>query len=359
VQATDPNFTASQPLHPTSNQHTLPAAQARNATTRLRMQAAIHRAPRTLVGMFVRLTRANAAVALTMPTLCGAILAWWQLGTFYSLPFIFYLGSVLTMALGMNALHEYSDYIYAYKAISAGEMTVHSALHAETMMTGYGLMVNGVAAPAVALNLGCWMLTASLLCSLWLALLVGWPMLFFSGLSFVLAYAYAHPPIQYGYRGWGLGEIGIFVGYGLLPIVGSYYSQGHTLSWLPIWVSLPLGLLSTLVFFNYNLVHEYRDWLMHKRTFVVSIGAERALDVSAVVVLIVYIAILCIVSLSHLPLITLVTLAALPIALGVFSRLRRSQVTPEDRVFLYSATVNAMIWTGLLFSFALISDRLL
>ncbi|CAN5874476.1 prenyltransferase [soil metagenome] len=355
----DQNLTSSQPLPPTPNQQSLPVAQTRTDAVRLRQHAAIHRAPRTVWEMFLRLTRANAAIALTMPSLCGAILAWWQLGIFHSLSFIFHLGSVLTMALGINALNEYCDYQHAQKAVSTGDMTVQSAPRAETMMTGYSLMNNGVTTPTVALTIGYWMITASLLCSLWLTLLVGWPMLFFSGLSFILAYAYAHPPIQYGYRGWGLGELGVWIGYGLLPIVGSYYSQGQILSWLPIWVSLPLGLFSMLIFFNYNLVHEYRDWLMHKRTLVVSIGTERALDLSALVVLAVYIALLGIVSLSHLPLSALVTLAALPIALGAFSRVRRAQVTLEDRVLLYSTTVNAMIWTGLLFSFALISDRLL
>jgi len=355
----DQNFTSSQPLPPTPNQQISPVAQTRADTVRLQRHAAIHRAPRTVWGMFVRLTRTNAAIALTMPSLCGAILAWWQLGVFHSLAFIFHLGSILTMALGINALNEHCDYRHAQKAISTGDMSVQSALRSETMMTGYSLMTNGIITPTATLNLGYWMITASLLCSLWLTLLVGWPMLFFSGFTLILAYAYAHAPLQYGYRGWGVGELGIFVGYGLLPIVGSYYSQGQTLSWLPIWVSLPLGLLSTLLFFNYNLVHEYRDWLMHKRTLVVSIGTERALDVSAIVVLVVYIAILGIVSLSHLPLSVLVTLAALPIALGAFSQVRRAQVTLEHRVLLYSTTVNAMIWTGLLFSFALISDKLL
>ncbi|MCX6045583.1 MAG: prenyltransferase [Chloroflexi bacterium] len=355
----DPNFTSSHPLPPTPNQQILPGPQTRIDAVRLQRHAAIHRAPRTAWGMFLRLTRTNAAIALAMPSLCGAILAWWQLGLFHSLAFIFHLGSILTMALGMNALNEHCDYRHAHKAISVGDMTAQSVPRSETMMSGYSLMMNGVVAPAVTLSIGYWMITASLLCSLWLTLLVGWPMLFFSGLSFILAYTYAHPPIQYGYRGWGLGELGIFIGYGLLPIVGSYYSQGQTLSWLTIWVSLPLGLLSTLLFFNYNLVHEYRDWLMHKRTLVVRIGTERALDVSAIVVLAVYIIILGIVSLSHLPLSALVTLAALPIALGAFSQVRRAQVTLEDRVLVYSTTVNAMIWTGLLFCFALLSDRYL
>ena len=98
---------------------------------------------------------------------------------------------------------------------------------------------------------------------------------------------------------------------------------------------------------------------MHKRTLVVNLSTPRALDGSALATVAVYIAILCIVSLSHLPLSTLVTLAALPTALGVFSRLRSTQITTEDRFLFYRTTVNAAIWTGLLFSVALISDKLL
>src|SRR5437773_483836 len=130
-----------------------------------------------------------------MPALCGAILGWWQFGLFQSLAFVFQISSVLTLALGMNALYEYCDYKHAHKAASAGEITLPCAaqkapqpvlLH-EPRTTGYGLMVGQLLSPEIALALGYWMLMISVLCSLWLTLLVGWPVLFFSGLSLVLA----------------------------------------------------------------------------------------------------------------------------------------------------------------------------
>lgn len=353
MEATEHNFASTQPLHQLPNRDKLPNTQ--DDVVRLRLANSIQRPPRTLLEVATRLTQTNMAIALTMPALCGAILAWWQWGAFNGLVLFFTLVSVLTLALGMNTLSDYCDYMHAHKVGTLTETTAR----AEPLMTGYGLMANGIISPGAALGLAYWLLTASILCSLWLTLLVGWPILFFNGLSFMLAYTYAHPPIQYGYRGWALGEIGLFLGYGLLPIVGSYYSQSFVLSSLVIWVSVPLGFLSTLIFFNYNFVYEYRDWLMHKRTLVVDMNTPRALDVSALATLVVYIAILCIVSLAHLPLSTLVMLATLPTALGVFSRLRRSQMTIEDRFLLYRTTVNTAIWTSLLFSIALITDKLL
>ena len=353
MEATEHNFTSTQPLHQLPNRDKL--ANLQDDVVHLRLANVVQRPPRTLLEVATRLTQTSTAIALTMPVLCGAILAWWEWGALHGLILFFNLASVLTLALGMNVLAGYCDYMHAQNAATTAETPVRP----EPLMTGYGLMANGIISPGIALNLAYWLLTASVLCSLWLTLLVGWPILFFSTLSFMLAYTYAHPPIQYSYRGWALGEIGIFLGYGLLPIVGSYYSQSHILSSLSIWVSIPLGFLSTLIFFNYNFIYEYRDWLMHKRTLVVNMNTPRALDVSSAATLAVYIAILCIVSLAHLPLSTLVTLAVLPTALGVFPRLRRRQITIEDRFLLYRTTVNAAIWTGLLFSIALITDKLL
>jgi hypothetical protein len=85
----------------------------------------------------------------------------------------------------------------------------------------------------------------------------------------------------------------------------------------------------------------------------------RGLDVSAVMVIAVHVAVVTIVSLARLPFSTLLTLAALPMALGVFSHLHREQLSVEESFWLYRVSVNAALWTGLLLSLALISDKLL
>jgi len=351
VSLTEHNFAATQPLRQAPDVASPAALPASGLGARSRN--AFHRPPLTLIGTLSRLTRANAAVAVTIPPLCGAVLAWWEGANFSPLAFGFTLLGALTMTLGMNALYEHYDFTHARQSASAPELHPNP----EPVMTGYGLMVNRIISAELGLNLGYFMLVLSLLCTLWLTLLAGWPVLFFSGLSFILAYAYATPPIYYGYRGWGLGEIGLFFAYGLLPVLNGYFTQSQTLTLLSLWVSMPLGLFSALLFFNYNLIYEYRDWLMHKRTLVVNLGAARALDVGAIAVVIIYTAILSIVSIAHLPLITLVTLATLPTALGGFSRLRTTQVTVEDRFLLYCTTVNAAAWTGLLFAAALFVDK--
>lgn len=349
MQGPDHPFASTQPINPLGSE-SLASLQAREAQHRLWLRTLLQQSPRTLVSILARITRLRAALVLTLPTLCGATLAWWENDSLNGWAFAFTLCAALALNLGMNALNEYRDYKKARLA--------HANADNEPLATGYGLMIRGWIAPGLVLNLGYILLAMSILCSLWLTLLVGWPALFFLGLSILLAYTYASPLIAYGHRGWGLGEVGIFIGYGFLPLLNSYYAQSQTLTWLAAAVSVPVGLLCVLTCFNYSLIFEYRDWLMRKRTLAVEIGPVRSLDVSALLVIAVYVTIVSIVSLARLPFSTLLTLAALPMAIRVFAQLSREQASVEERFWLYRVSINAALWTGLLLSVALVTDKL-
>lgn len=341
-------FASTQPINPLGAE-SLAALQAREAQRRLRLRLLLNQPPRTLWGILARLTRWRAALALTMPVFCGAVLAWWEVGQLNLLTLGFHLGTLFTLALGIHALIEYYDYKRALVTNAQEEEAL--------LVTGYGLMMRGWIAPELAMNLGHILLAISILCSLWLALLAGWPALFFMILSFALIYGYTSPPLYSGYRGWGLGELSILFGFGLLPVLNSYYVQSGALNWLACAVGLPLGLLTMLIFFNYNLIFEHRDWLMWKRTIVVEAGPLRALDIGSLLMVAVHVAILAIVTLAQLPFSTLLTLAALPFALSPFSQLRREAITVEDSFQLYRTTITATLWIGFLFSAALIVHR--
>ena len=341
-------YASMQPANPLGVE-SLAALQAREARRRLHLRRLLMRSPRTVVDVLGRMMRLPAAVALTAPVFCGAMLAWWEVGAFNGLALALNVAATLTLALGVHALSEYRDVKRAFQTNATDA--------SDPLATGYGLMARGYIDPDIALNLGHILLAISALCGLWLPIIAGWPPLFFAGLSVLLVYFYANPPLRYGDRGWGLGEAGLFVGYGLLQTVNAYYVQSQAISWRVLVVSIPLGLLCVFVQHNFNLLFERRDWLMRKRTLAVTHGPLRGLDLSALLVVTVHIAIVAIVSLARLPFSALLTLAALPVALGAFSRIDRERLAMEDLFLVYRAGVNAMIWTGLLFCLALITAR--
>ena len=70
----------------------------------------------------------------------------------------------------------------------------------------------------------------------------GWPMLALGLLSIAAAYLYTGGPKPYGYL--GLGDLAVFLFFGLGAVAGTYYVQAQTVSPLALLASLPVGALA-------------------------------------------------------------------------------------------------------------------
>ncbi|MEZ4678811.1 MAG: prenyltransferase [Caldilineaceae bacterium] len=350
MEITEHNFSSTQRLQ----QH----AQQRNALTEAEptaqtqwLQGRLYQPPGRRWYMTMRLLRPRFSLALFAAVICGAWLGWWHSGNLNGLTTVLLLlGSGMTV-LGLNLLHEYHDYRYALKS---NDVQFHRVVFA----TGYHLLAADQVQARHVCRLGYGLIGLGFLCYLGLVSLLGWPLMFFYVVSLLLAYTYSAPPIRYGYRGWGLGECGLFVSYGLLPFLGSYYIVSQTLTTTALFVTAPFGIGAILLFANYNFMHQHRDWLMRKRTMIVAVGPARARDINAMLTLLIYILFLCIVSLAYLPLIVLITLAALPLAMRIYGQLRADDIALEESFLLYRATVTSLLWTSALFCLALVIDQL-
>jgi 1,4-dihydroxy-2-naphthoate octaprenyltransferase len=98
------------------------------------------------------------------------------------------------------------------------------------------------------------------------------------GLASILAgVLYTGGPRPYGYE--GLGEVFVFVFFGLVAVNGSYYVQLEELDWLPALLSLPVGLLSAAILVVNNIRDIETDRRVGKRTLAVRLGRERTRSV--------------------------------------------------------------------------------
>jgi 1,4-dihydroxy-2-naphthoate octaprenyltransferase len=309
------------------------------------------RPPRTVLHALATVTRAWTTPVLLAPVIVGATLGWWESGRFSLLGLLLSLLGMATTGWGLAALHDYYDYLLSKRPGVRGAP--------DALGTGYSLLWYGLLAPQTVRDTGLILLTVAGLSSVVLAVMAGWPVLFFAALSFLLLWAVIGLPLRYGYRGWGLGEIGTGLGVGLLPALISYYVQAHTISWLPVWGGSAFGLLSLLLFFNFNAVQIRRDWLLHKRTLTVNLGLTRALDVSALLLVAAFVLLLCMVVLTDLPLLALIGLGGLPVGLSVFARLPREGQSATAVTRVYRTGGHAAVLAAVLFCLALILDRLL
>jgi 1,4-dihydroxy-2-naphthoate octaprenyltransferase len=338
-------------------EHNLSVRQAQARRNRItparsgRIVRALSEMPRSRRGVFAALVRAEMTPLMLLPFVFGSLIAWWELGVFDPLVLGFGLIGAVAGAWAFRTLGDYCAHSYDRRPEARSVQ--------DPFITGFGLIRRGRVPATMVRDLGLLLAAICLAATAWLTFLAGWPMLFFAGFSLLIAAAVMLLPFVPGYRGWGIGQVGVMLALGMLPVLTGYYGQAQGLSWLALWASVPVAFIIGLAEFDYDAIHMRRDWLIGKPTLPVNLGPVRSRDVGALLTLSVYVAALLVVSLSKLPLLALATLASLPMALGVFQPLQHEQITPDDWVRLYATALNAGLLTGLLFCAALIVDKLL
>ena len=108
------------------------------------------------------------------------------------------------------------------------------------------------------------------LAGLYLVIEVGPEILAIGILSIAAGVLYTGGPKPYGYE--GLGEVFVFVFFGLVAVNGSYYVQLEDLHALPVLLSIPIGLLSAAILVVNNVRDIDTDRRAGKRTLAVRIG---------------------------------------------------------------------------------------
>jgi 1,4-dihydroxy-2-naphthoate octaprenyltransferase len=88
--------------------------------------------------------------------------------------------------------------------------------------------------------------------------------------SMVAAWAYTGGPHPYGYA--GLGEVFVFLFFGVVAVTGSAYVEEGHLSVLALGASVPVGMLATALLVVNNLRDRVGDGASGKRTLAVRLG---------------------------------------------------------------------------------------
>ncbi len=106
---------------------------------------------------------------------------------------------------------------------------------------------------------------------LYLVYLAGLPILIIGILSIGAGYAYTAGPFPLAYN--GLGDIFVFVFFGFVGTVGTYYVQALQITPFIYWASVPVGALITNILVVNNYRDREEDKLAGKNTLAVKFGA--------------------------------------------------------------------------------------
>jgi 1,4-dihydroxy-2-naphthoate octaprenyltransferase len=247
--------------------------------------------------LWVVAARPRTLPAAVAPVLVGTALAASE-GVFRPLAFVAALLGSVFIQIGTNLSNDYSD---ARRGADTEDRLGPVRVTAGGLMPPRRVLVGTYVAFAIAVG-----------CGLYLAAIAGWQLLVVGAASILAGVLYTGGPRPYGYE--GLGEVFVFLFFGLVAVVGSYFVQTEELRWEAFALAIPVGLLAAAILVVNNVRDVDTDRRAGKRTLAVRLGRERARRLFALMLLLAFVVPPITWLAGGLSAWVLLTLAALPLA---------------------------------------------
>ncbi|MGZ4570247.1 MAG: 1,4-dihydroxy-2-naphthoate polyprenyltransferase [Blastococcus sp.] len=174
---------------------------------------------------------------------------------FRAVPALLALVVALALQVAVNYANDYSDGRRGTDADRVGPMR---------------LVGSGAATPRQVLVAAGVSFAVAAVAGLGLAALSSWWLVAVGAVCIAAAWTYTGGPLPYGYR--ALGEVFVFVFFGLVAVVGTTFAQTRTLPGLSFAVAVPIGLLIVAILVVNNLRDIDGDAAVGKRTLAVVLG---------------------------------------------------------------------------------------
>jgi 1,4-dihydroxy-2-naphthoate polyprenyltransferase len=209
-------------------------------------------------GQWLEGARPRTLPAAFAPVAVGAGLAAWA-DAFQPTRALLALLVAVALQVGVNFANDYSDGIKGTDTARVGPVR---------------LVGQELASPVQVRTaaLGCFTIAA--IAGVALVSLTGeWWLLLVGAASIAAAWLYTGGPRPYGYA--GLGEVFVFVFFGVVPVVGTAYVQTLTVTAADVVSSIGVGLLACAILVTNNLRDIVGDAAAGKITLAVRLGAQR------------------------------------------------------------------------------------
>src|ERR687885_1750072 len=211
--------------------------------------------------MAARLRTLPASVA---PVLVGTMLGAHE-GTFRVGAFLAALLGALFIQIGTNLSNDYSD--------------ARRGADTEDRLGPVRVTAGGLVPPKRVLIATYVAFGLAVLVGIYLIVTAGWQLLLVGIASILAGVLYTGGPRPYGYE--GLGEVFVFLFFGLVAVTGTFFAQREEFTWESFVLAIPVGLLATAILVVNNVRDMETDRRAGKRTLAVRLGRRRARNLFA------------------------------------------------------------------------------
>ncbi|HEX4690587.1 MAG TPA: 1,4-dihydroxy-2-naphthoate polyprenyltransferase [Solirubrobacteraceae bacterium] len=208
--------------------------------------------------------RPRTLPAAVAPVLVGTALAATE-GTFHPLRFVAAMLGALLIQVGTNLSNDYSD--------------ARRGADTEDRLGPVRVTAGGLVPPRQVLVATYVAFGLAVLVGVYLVVTAGWQLLLVGAASILAGVLYTGGPRPYGYE--GLGDLFVFLFFGIVAVSGSYFAQTSHMEWEALVLSVPVGMLAAALLMVNNTRDLETDRRAGKRTIAVRLGRARARGIYA------------------------------------------------------------------------------
>jgi 1,4-dihydroxy-2-naphthoate octaprenyltransferase len=201
----------------------------------------------------------------------------------------------------------------------------------------------------------CIIFIMAFLVGVYLTIVGGWPILAVGILAIISAVAYTGGPFPIGYH--GLGEIFVFIFFGLVAVCGTYFVQAGTINAMTVWASIPVGLLITAILVVNNLRDIATDKKAGKKTLAVRMGKKATLIEYFLLIGISYLIPLIIWAVGLTSFVIILVWLSIPMIVPLIKDVTTKQGKPLNKTLANSARLGLIY--AVLFSIGYLIDKLI
>ncbi len=287
-------------------------------------------APISRTQAWILAARPKTLPAALTPVLVGTALAIHD-SQFALLPALAAALGALLLQIGSNFANDYFDF---FKGADTPERLGPTRVTAVGLISPSALRWGMVAVFGLAVLVGIYLLVVG-----------GWPIIVIGVASILAALLYTGGPFPFGY--YGLGDLFVFVFFGLVAVCGTYYVQALSLNWAVVIAAVPPGLLVTAILVVNNLRDIDTDRRAGKHTLAVRLGRNGTRLEYQFLLLLAYALPLLLWLVYEFHWLVLLPWLTLPLAWRLRTQIRREIGRPLNKTLAGTAQL------GLLFSLAL------
>jgi len=285
-----------------------------------------------MIAVWLRVIRIRFLLASVIAVSIGLVITWWHTND------ITIFDAILTMC-GVLALHASVDLLNDYSDFKRGIDTITKRTK---MSGGSGVLPEGLLKPTQVYAAGITFLIIGAIIGIYFVITDGIIIGLILGFAIISIYFYSSKIVD-----WGLAEVFVTIK-GTMIVIGTYFVQTTQITESVVFGGIIAGVLSSLVLFITSFPDHDADKVNGRKTLVINLGKQKAVNVLWIFPIIVYGLVIIAVINQFFPIFCLIVFITLPLIIKSGQKLKQNYNELNKLVTIMSSTLLFSRITGVL-----------